>query len=599
MLSRTLLTQSILSEDQFIADLTSLFRRRNLSFGEPQDLERLASDLVADGTFRAALFNLCTVISHMGEVESTPQELLVLVARASGGPGIFDAEGNITIPHNTETAFLTGYEAWIHRDLDLEATASEHRHSEPFHEAMMRSAAEGPRTSPAPQHPPNLPSPPSQPRPIPSNAPLDSLTLGELRQYLDEIERRVSQIEPHLDQVVRNDQSARDISPSASHFEQLDALESERIHEVIPLTPTVEPAPAPEPELVAESIQPTPPAEEAPALAAESMSPPVSVEEAPALAPLSIASTEPPAPAIQPEATDAALDAARLRRLRAANIILAILLVISTVFAGFVVFRYVNSRNQPANLAATPDQPPATEPASPPTVPQTSPRIAPPHPVPAAGHDTKPSQALQAATASQAASAATAPPDAVVFPPAVAPPEANPPAPVVRQAAEPTPANPAPTQAASTPAAPPPAETKPAESAARTNDALPTRPTPAPPTPQVAEAAPAAAPATIPRPPLPVTTTVNVSSSKMMAYAIAKPAPVPPANRHSNRETTVEIVAIISKDGKVTSTQALTGTSDVRAAAIQAMEAWRFKPYLVNGNPVEVITTFKFLFKGQ
>jgi outer membrane biosynthesis protein TonB len=29
------------------------------------------------------------------------------------------------------------------------------------------------------------------------------------------------------------------------------------------------------------------------------------------------------------------------------------------------------------------------------------------------------------------------------------------------------------------------------------------------------------------------------------------------------------------------------------------VQAWRFKPYLVNGTPAEVTTTLGFLFRGQ
>ena len=84
----------------------------------------------------------------------------------------------------------------------------------------------------------------------------------------------------------------------------------------------------------------------------------------------------------------------------------------------------------------------------------------------------------------------------------------------------------------------------------------------------------------------------------MMSYALSTPQPVPPATGHSP-ETTVKVVAILSQDGKVTSAQALSGAPDARPAALQAMQAWRFKPYLVDGKPVEVITTFRFLFKRQ
>ena len=454
MLSRTILAQSIFSEDQFIADLTSLFKRRNIRFGEPQDLEHLASDLASDEAFRNGLFNLCTVISHMTEVEFTPQELLVLVARASGGPRIFDAQGNNVIPHDTERAFLTGYESWTHRDPELEA-ASEHRHSEPFHEAMVRSAAEGSRTAPSPPSS-SSPAKPAATDPVERAARQPHSRRAAPVSGRDRAPRKPDRAAP------RSSGAKRAARPQS--FSLRRALRTTRrsgIRENTRGNPARscrraslrayrrDFAPAPEPELAAESIHPIAPAEEAPALAA-----------------VSIVSTEPPAPEVEPQATDAPPDTARLRRLRAANIILAILLIISTIFAGFVAFRYVNSRNQPANLAATPDQPPAaaTEPASPPTGLQPTSRITPPptHPVPAA----KPSQAYEAATA-QAASAATAPPDAVVFPPAAAtPPRRSRPRRSSGKPLNPPPRIPRPHKLPRL-QPPPPPEAKPAESTAR------------------------------------------------------------------------------------------------------------------------------------
>jgi len=616
MLSPTLLQQSRFSEDQFIADLTSLFKRRNIRFGEPQNLERLAADLAADDAFRAGLFNLCTVISRMSEVELTPRELLVLVARASGGPEVFDAEGMIAIPPSAESAFLTGYQAWTRRgsDLDLHLDGPAYpRSSEPFHAAMALSAAEGFR-------PPAATA--SSPRTIPPNTPLDSLTLAELRQYLDDIERRVSQIGPHLHQETLN------ISPAPAHFEQLDAQEPEGVHNVQPPAPTSEPEPtpfaetpdpAPEPELAAGSIDDAVTVENGPALAEPSIAPeaetPQAVQEPPALAVESTASLEQPKPeqlkpeqpkpAIQPYAIPAILasystpDAARLRRLRTANIILTVLLVICVAFAAAVAYRYMNSQDQPANPAGTVDRAPAPaiESASPSSTLQSpshnATQLPPPRSTPPTSRNPNPPKPPQ--TTSAKAAQPNAAPASQPAPQS----EIKPPAPVTRQSPEPASTNPAPTEVASTPASPPPSEARP-ESAARPN-----QPTPEPAALQVADARPAA-PAAVPlaiaapilRPQL-GNVTVSVSSSKMMAYALTKPAPVNPSSRHNSQDTTVEVVATISKEGKVVSAQALSGTADVRPAAIQAMQAWRFKPYLVDGKPVEVLTTFKFLFKGQ
>ena len=48
--------------------------------------------------------------------------------------------------------------------------------------------------------------------------------------------------------------------------------------------------------------------------------------------------------------------------------------------------------------------------------------------------------------------------------------------------------------------------------------------------------------------------------------------------------------AIISKTGDVQSLKTLSGPPILVAAAIDAVKQWKYKPYLLNGNPVEVET---------
>ena len=87
--------------------------------------------------------------------------------------------------------------------------------------------------------------------------------------------------------------------------------------------------------------------------------------------------------------------------------------------------------------------------------------------------------------------------------------------------------------------------------------------------------------------------------SVLSAYALSTPKPAYPQLRVSRMETSVAVRATISKEGKVTSTHALTGTLEVQAAAVDAVKNWRFKPYLVDGEPVDVVTTVNFVFKAQ
>ena len=52
----------------------------------------------------------------------------------------------------------------------------------------------------------------------------------------------------------------------------------------------------------------------------------------------------------------------------------------------------------------------------------------------------------------------------------------------------------------------------------------------------------------------------------------------------------VMMQAVISKEGTVESVHVLKGHRLLRSAATNAVRAWRYRPYLVNGRPVEVAT---------
>jgi periplasmic protein TonB len=85
----------------------------------------------------------------------------------------------------------------------------------------------------------------------------------------------------------------------------------------------------------------------------------------------------------------------------------------------------------------------------------------------------------------------------------------------------------------------------------------------------------------------------------MMSYAISAPKPIYPSFRHVPIDSTVDVETRISKEGKVIGVRAINGPIDVRGAAMQAVQTWRFKPFTLDGTPVAVVTTFKFVFKGR
>src|SRR5512146_1463492 len=54
---------------------------------------------------------------------------------------------------------------------------------------------------------------------------------------------------------------------------------------------------------------------------------------------------------------------------------------------------------------------------------------------------------------------------------------------------------------------------------------------------------------------------------------------------------TVELKAIISKEGTIQNLQLVKGHPLLVSAAIDAVKQWRYRPYILNGEPIEVETT--------
>jgi len=59
---------------------------------------------------------------------------------------------------------------------------------------------------------------------------------------------------------------------------------------------------------------------------------------------------------------------------------------------------------------------------------------------------------------------------------------------------------------------------------------------------------------------------------------------------------TVVLHAIISQQGTITSLQAISGPDMLKGAALDAVRQWKYKPYLLNGDPTEVDTTITVNF---
>jgi len=64
----------------------------------------------------------------------------------------------------------------------------------------------------------------------------------------------------------------------------------------------------------------------------------------------------------------------------------------------------------------------------------------------------------------------------------------------------------------------------------------------------------------------------------------------PPLARTARIQGTVELQAIISKEGTIENLRLLSGHPMLSAAAIEAVRQWRYRPYILNNEPVEVET---------
>jgi protein TonB len=54
--------------------------------------------------------------------------------------------------------------------------------------------------------------------------------------------------------------------------------------------------------------------------------------------------------------------------------------------------------------------------------------------------------------------------------------------------------------------------------------------------------------------------------------------------------------ATISKAGGIENLRVVSGPPMLQQAALDAVRSWRYKPYLLNGDPVEVETTVNVVF---
>jgi protein TonB len=91
---------------------------------------------------------------------------------------------------------------------------------------------------------------------------------------------------------------------------------------------------------------------------------------------------------------------------------------------------------------------------------------------------------------------------------------------------------------------------------------------------------------------------VSVSQGVSQGLLLKKVAPSYPQNAlRMHIEGIVELQATISKTGEITKVKVVSGDAQLTKAASDAVKQWKYKPYLLNGEPVEIQTQVTVNFK--
>ncbi len=84
---------------------------------------------------------------------------------------------------------------------------------------------------------------------------------------------------------------------------------------------------------------------------------------------------------------------------------------------------------------------------------------------------------------------------------------------------------------------------------------------------------------------------ITVGGNVQQAMLVYQPKPVyPPLAKQARIQGTVKFTAIIGRDGTIQNLTLVSGHPLLVQAATEAVKQWRYKPTLLNGEPVEVVT---------
>jgi len=96
-------------------------------------------------------------------------------------------------------------------------------------------------------------------------------------------------------------------------------------------------------------------------------------------------------------------------------------------------------------------------------------------------------------------------------------------------------------------------------------------------------------------PDLPAKVRVSTAVQEGLILQKTKPA-YPPIAIAAHVQGTVILAASISKGGTIENLRVISGPAMLQQSAVNAVSTWRYRPYLLDGQPVEVETTVNVVF---
>jgi periplasmic protein TonB len=93
---------------------------------------------------------------------------------------------------------------------------------------------------------------------------------------------------------------------------------------------------------------------------------------------------------------------------------------------------------------------------------------------------------------------------------------------------------------------------------------------------------------------------LHISAQLAQTMLLNRVPPVyPPIAKKARVQGTVLLSPLIARDGSVKQLNVISGPAMLRQAALDAVRQWTYRPYLLNGQPVEVFTEVEVNFSLQ